>query len=331
MNEFVKTGVALGAAAALAALAYSMKPGEVRLEQFSDEGEVFFPQFTDGEEIAELEVMAFRKETSDVYPFVVKRDDKGVWRIPSHYNYPADANAQMGKAAAMLIGLRKEAIVGDEIALHKECGVVDPMAPGAETEGRGKRVKLRDSAGNVLADLIVGHEVEGKDGMFYVRVPEKKRVYKCHLEGKLSTQFADWIETDLLQAKSWNINKVVFDNYSIDEVKRQIVPGEKLVLEKGSDGKWQLDGLDPEKEEVDTSKVSEITNSLSQIKIVGVRSKPEGLTARLERANGIEATLLQSALQRKGYFLGRGGKLYSNEGDLIFETTSGVRYTLRFG
>jgi len=330
MNEFTKTGVALGAAVVLSALAVSMKPGEVRLDLFDDQGEVFFPQFTDGDAINELEVTAFREETSDVYAFVVNRDEDGVWRIPSHGNYPADANDQMGKAAAMLIGLEKDAVVGDAKGRHAEYGVVDPLAKGVETEGRGKRVTLKDKAGNVLADLIVGDEVEGKAGTFYCRLPEKKRIYRTKLQGSLSTQFADWIETDLLKAQSWNIDKIVFDNYSVDEQRGQVVKGDVLVLEKGEDNKYALAGLDASTEETNVEKATEVGNTLGQIKIVGVRPKPEGLTARLERANGFEAQILRQQLQSKGFFLA-GGKLYSNEGDLIFEMKSGVRYTLRFG
>lgn len=330
MSEFLKTGVALGAAVALTALAVSMKPGEVRLDLFDDQGEQFFPEFTDGDAINELEVTAFREASSDIYAFAVKRDEDGVWRIPSHGNYPADANDQMGKAAAMLIGLEKDSVVGDAKGRHAEYGLVDPLAEGVETEGRGKRVRLKDKAGNVLADLIVGNEVEGKAGTFYCRLPGKKRIYKSKLEGSLSTQFADWIETDLLKAKSWNIDKIVFDNYSIDEQKGQIVKGDVLVLEKGEDNKFALEGLDAASEETNVEKATEVGNALGQIKIVGVRPKPEGLTARLERANGFEAQILRQQLASKGYFLA-GGKLVSNEGDLIFETKSGVRYTLRFG
>ena len=330
MNEFAKTGVALCAAAALTALAISMKPGTVRLDLFDDAGQVFFPEFTSGEAVNELEVVAFREASSDIYRFAVKRDDQGVWSIPSHGNYPADASEQMGKAAAMLIGLTKDAVVGDEKGRHAEYGLLDPEADGVETAGRGKRVKLKDKAGNLLADLIVGDPVEGKDGTFYCRLPAKKRIYKAKLQGKLSTQFADWIETDLLQAQSWNINKVVFDNYSVDEQKGQIVKGERFVLAKDDASKFALEGLDAAKEETNVEKATELCNTLGEIKIVGVRPKPEGLTARLERANGFEARILQQQLQQKGYFLA-GGKLVSNEGDLIFETKSGVRYTLRFG
>src|SRR5690606_19762529 len=130
---------------------------------------------------------------------------------------------------------------------------------------------------------------------------------------------------------AFNIQKVTFDNYTVDEAKGQIVKGETLVIAKGADSKFVLEGLDPLTEETNTDKTSEIGTTLSEIKIVGVRAKPEGLTARLERANGIEAQILSQTLQDKGYFMGRGGKLYSNEGDLLFETKSGVRYTLRFG
>ena len=330
MNEFAKTGAALAAAVAVTALAVSMKPGEVRLDLFDDQGEVFFPAFTDGDAINELEVTAFRESSSDIYAFAVKRDDDAVWRIPSHGNYPADANDQMGKAASMLIGLKKDAVVGDAKGRHAEYGLVDPLAEGVETEGRGKRLKIKDKAGNVLADLIVGDEVEGKAGTFYCRLPGKKRIYKTKLQGSLSTQFADWIETDLLKAQSWNVNKIVFDNYSVDEQKGQIVKGDRLVLEKGDDNKFAFVGLDAATEETNVEKATEIGNTLGELKIVGLSPKPEGLTARLERANGFEAQVLRQQLQSKGFFLA-GGKLVSNEGDLIFETKSGVRYTLRFG
>lgn len=331
MNEFAKTGALLGAAALLTVLAISSKPGEARLALFDDQGQEFFPQFTDGSAIAELELTAFRSESSSIYAFVVKRDDKQVWTIPSHGNYPADASDQMGKAAAMLIGLKKDSVVGDSKGRHAEYDLIDPLAEGVETKGRGKRLKLKDSAGNLLADLIIGKELEDKPGVYYVRLPDQKRIYKTKLEGALSTQFTDWIETDLLKAQSFNIQKVTFDNYSVDEERGQVVPGEKLVIEKSSENKFVLAGLKADTEVTNEERANEVSTTLGSIKIVGVRPKPPGLTARLERANGFEAQILSQQLQAKGYFMARGGKMYSNEGDLIFETKSGVRYTLRFG
>ncbi len=346
MNEFAKTGVAVGAAIGLSLIALSLGPREVRLEAFDDQGQEFFPSFKDdvdkdgkvaktaADKVAELEVVEYREASASAYPFVVKRDDKGRWTIPSHDNYPADAKDRMGKAAAMLIGLTKQAVVGDVKGRHAEYGVVDPLDPSSDTAGRGKRVKMKDSAGNVLADLIVGKELDDKPGVYYVRVPDKKRVYRTKIEGGLSTKFADWIETDLLKASSWDISKVTFDNYTINEqaqsLKQAIVPGETNVITKDAAGKWQVEGLDASKEEPNEEKLREVGDTLGQIKIVGVRSKPPGLNARLERATGVEADLLARHLMGLGFFLG-GDKMYSNEGDLLFETKKGIRYTLRFG
>ncbi|MBL9076333.1 MAG: DUF4340 domain-containing protein [Planctomycetes bacterium] len=331
MNDFAKTGIAAAAAVGTVLLALSMGPREVSLELFDDQGQEFFAGFTDPTSVATLEVVEFREAAGAAYPFVVQRDAKGRWTIPSHGGYPADAKDRMGKAAAMMIGLKKQVVVGDVPGRHVEFGVVDPLDAGTETAGRGTRVTMKDGAGNVLADLIVGKEVDGKLGEHYVRVPDKKRVYRTKLDGELSTKFADWIETDLLKATSWDIQKVTFDNYSVDEQRGEVVPGDKYVVSKSSDNKWTFAGLDPEKEEANEDKLREFANTLGQIKIVGVRQKPEGLTAMLEQATGIDRQILAQTLAQKGFFLGRGGKLFSNEGDLLFETSKGVRYTLRFG
>ncbi|MFT4511835.1 MAG: hypothetical protein ACI89X_001041 [Planctomycetota bacterium] len=331
MNDFAKTGAIVGAAVLFSLLAIVMKPGEVRLDLYSDQGEEFFPGFVDSDKVAELELTAYRVESSRVYAFGVKRGPKGLWTIPSHSDYPADASDQMGKAASMLIGLRKESVVGDRKGNYADYDLIDPVSEGTETAGRGTRVKLKDSAGNMLADLIVGKEVDGKTGTHYVRLPEGKRVYKVELKGSLSTQFTDWIETDLLKAQAFNIAKVTFDNYTVDEEKGLIVPGEKIVIAKDADNKFVLEGIDAATQQTNAERADEIGTTLGEIKIVGVRAKPQGLTARLEQANGRDAAMLSRYLNRVGYFLAGGGKLVSNEGDLLFETTSGVRYTLRFG
>jgi hypothetical protein len=335
MNEVAKTGVAVGVAVVLGVLAASMGPREVRLEAFDDQGKEFFPAFKDPAAATELQVMEFREAEGTPYPFVVKRDDKGRWTIPSHDNYPADAKDRMGKAAALLIGLKKQVVVGDVKGDHARYGLVDPLDPSADAAGRGKRLTMKDSAGNVLADLIIGKEVEGKPQEHFVRVPEKKRVYRVKIDSEVSTKFADWIETDLLKASSWDITKVTFDNYSVNEqgrtLQEAIVPGDKYVVTKDNAGKWSVQGMDAAKEEPNEEKLREIGDTLGSIKIVGVRQKPEGLTAALEQATGRDRSIIAQLLQPLGFFLATNGKMYSNEGDLLFETKKGVRYTLRFG
>lgn len=331
MNEFAKTGGMLGVAALLAVAAWGLGPREIKQDLFSDEGQDFFAAFTDPTTAVDMEVTEFSEEKASASKFAVHRDKDGLWTIPSHYGYPADAKDRVGKAAAMLIGLKKARAVSDRKDDHEAFGVIDPLDEGGETKGRGRRVVFKDSAGNVLADLIIGKELDGKLGVHYVRQPDKRRVYAVKLEGELSTKFSDWIETDLLKATSWDIDKVTFDNYSVDEQRQEVVPGEKLVVTKGADGKWVVDGMNAEAEEPNEETLRGIADSLTQIKIVGVRAKPDGLTAALEQASGFDRQILAQILAEKGYFLGRGGKLYSNEGDLLFETKKGVRYTLRFG
>lgn len=331
MNEMMKTAGICAGAVVLAVVASTMGPKEIRNDLFSDQGELFFPQFTDPTAAVDLEVTEFLEGSAEARKFAVRRDAEGRWTIPSHGNYPADAKDRMGKAAALLIGLRKEQCVGERKEDEVAYGVVDPLDGGTDTKGRGSRVTMKDSAGNVLADLVIGKEVEKKLQVRYLRLPGKKRVYAAKLDGEVSTKFADWIETDLLKAQSWDIGKVTMDNYSVDETTGTIKKGDVYVASKDDAGKWAFDGLDAAKEEPNEDKLREIGDTLGQIKIVGVRKKPEGLTAMLEQATGFDRQILRQTLAEKGYFVANNGKLVSNEGDLLFETKKGVRYTLRFG
>jgi hypothetical protein len=327
----MKTAAICGGAVVLAIVASTMGPKEIKNDLFSDQGELFFPQFTDPTAAVDLEVTQFLEGSAEARKFAVRRDAEGRWTIPSHGNYPADAKDRMGKAAALLIGLKKEQCVGERKEDEVAYGVVDPLDGGTETKGRGTRVTMKDSAGNVLADLVIGKEVEKKMQVRYLRLPGKKRVYAAKLDGEVSTKFADWIETDLLKAQSWDIAKVTMDNYSVDETSGTIKKGDVYVASKDDAGKWAFDGLDAAKEEPNEDKLREVGDTLGQIKIVGVRKKPEGLTAMLEQATGFDRQILRQTLAEKGYFVANNGKLVSNEGDLLFETKKGVRYTLRFG
>jgi hypothetical protein len=331
MSEMIKTGAIAGGAIVLALFAATLGPREIKNDLFGDQGDLFFPQFTDPAAAVDLEVTEFIEGSAEARKFAVRRDKDGRWTIPSHGNYAADAKDKMGKAAAMMIGLTKEKNVGERKEDEIAYGVVDPLDPGTDMAGRGTRITMKDSAGNVLADLIIGKEVEKQLQMRYLRVPGKKRVYSAKIADMVSTKFADWIETDLLKASGWDISKVTMDNYSVDEQSRSIKKGDVYVVSKDDAGKWSFAGIDAAKEEPNEEKLREIGDTLGQIKIVGVRNKPEGLTAMLEQATGFDRQILQQTLQAKGYFLANNGKLVSNEGDLIFETKKGLRYTLRFG
>ncbi|MFN9971859.1 MAG: DUF4340 domain-containing protein, partial [Phycisphaerae bacterium] len=161
------------------------------------------------------------------------------------------------------------------------------------------------------------------------------------MEVDLSAKFADWIEPDLLKVSQSDIVRVVLDNYSVNEEEGAIVPGEtlKFFMEKANAAateKWMLDGVDEATEKLDENAVRDLTRNLDQLKIVGVRPKPQGLNADLTMSkevseNPLLRQVLQSDMQRQGFFAARtpeGAKLVSNEGELIAGTKNGVRYTL---
>ena len=93
-----------------------------------------------------------------------------------------------------------------------------------------------------------------------------------------------------------------------------------------------MDGL-PADKELDSDKLRTLTDALADLKIVGVRTKPAGLTRDLKKSTSEGITIRESiaSLQSKGFYLTKDGQLLSNQGDVLVYTDEGVVYTLRFG
>ena len=156
MSELRKTIVFVGAAVVLALIAAFSAPKRITPDAFLDQGEPFFPDFTDPNSARTLEVIDFDEETGTARPFKVSFTD-GRWVIPSHHNYPADGEERLAKTAAGVIGIRKDDFRTDNASDHEACQVVDPLdETRASLEGRGKRVTIRGENDVVLADFIVG-------------------------------------------------------------------------------------------------------------------------------------------------------------------------------
>ena len=75
--------------------------------------------------------MEFLESTASVRPFKVQLSN-GLWSIPSHDGYPADARDHMSKAAGLFIGLKKESIRSDRVEDHAAFGVLDPRDGSGE-------------------------------------------------------------------------------------------------------------------------------------------------------------------------------------------------------
>ncbi len=337
MKESTKTLVMVGIAILLTGAAFLRIPDRSGQNiAFDDQGQPFFPEFKDQFACSDLQVVDYDASTATASEFQVKFKD-GKWVIPSHYDYPADAKDRLAKTASGVMDLVKDTIRSDRAEDQEEMGVVDPLdTKSTSLRGRGKRVTLRDASEKILADFIIGKEVRGdRTGQRYVRVPGQKRIYGVNVKVDLSTKFPDWIETNLLKVDAGKIRKVAFDGHKVDPEQGTITPGELLIIDrKDSSGPWSLDGGLPEDKELNAEKLTALTSGLADLKIVGVRPKPEGLTNDLKVAGGEEIKPTTRAafnsLVSKGFYPTKKG-LMSNQGDVLVTTDEGVVYTLRYG
>jgi len=335
MSELSKTlTFAVVALALTGAAMIATRDQAVRSEAFNDQGQPFFPEFKDPLACTDLEVVDYDPSTATASRFQVKFKDKR-WVIPSHYDYPADARDRLSKTAAAMMDLTKDTIRSDLPDDQEAMGVIDPLdAKSTALKGRGKRVTLRDASEKVLADFIIGDQVKDRSGQYYVRVPGQKRIYGVNLKAEPSTRFADWIETNLLKLESSKVRKVEFDNYKVN-LEQGYQKGELVDVErKGASDPWTLAGGLPEGKKLNEDKLRQLTTALADLKIVGVRPKPAGLTRDLKKTTDQKITLSTSAvasLQGKGFYMTRDGQLLSNQGDVRVYCDDGVVYTLRYG
>jgi len=296
-------------------------------------GTEFYPDFQDPTEAASLTVVVFNDEMARRQQFVVENHD-GHWRIPSHNNYPADAAERLAKTAASLIGIKRDGFQSNSPQSHEALGVISPLDDESTSlKGRGDLLILKDADGNKLVDFIIGKPVEGREGYYYVRKEDSNAVYISKLDIDLSTKFSDWVETDLLKMNSNDLTLIEIQDYSIDEAKMAIKEGEtSLLARENSSDPWTLAGLEDETKELDTAKVNAMISAMDNLKLIGVRKKPEGISKDLKLSEDITELTQSTAsdLISRGFFPTQFG-LKSNEGELIATTNKGVEYVLRFG
>lgn len=331
MNEFTKTLVFVGAALAIGVAAYATRPQLDFKSAADDTGQMFFPEFEDPSKAASLELVTFDEATGEITPFKVAKQG-GRWVLPSHENYPADAEKKIGEAAASLLDLKKLGIASKLPADHAKLGVVDPATARPGAKGTGLKTLLADEGGKALVSLIVGKEVPDDPKQRFVRVPGKEAVYRTTLNpAQLSSKFEDWIEKDLLKLNPWDITKVVLDNYSINFLQGQIEEGDRLNLSyNDQESKWSLADL-KEGEELNTEALNALKTALDDLKIVDVRRKPAGLSAELRQEEGarLDREAVES-LASKGFIINQ-GELLSKQGQAIVRMKDGLTYVLRFG
>ncbi len=331
MSEQTKTIIYMVVACVSLLVAWVARPASPSRDPLNDTGQAFFAEFTDPLDAASLEIVEFDEETASPRAFKVARHG-GVWSIPSHENYAADAENQFANAATSMIGLIKGSIVSDSPSDHELYGVIDPTQAEPGAIGVGMRVTLTNQTSQTLANLIIGKPAKGPDNQYYVREPGRVRVYLCTIDtDNFSTRFEDWIERDLLQLDSNEIAQVAMNDYSIDELNRRIIQGDELELNYDKDERtWSIDDL-AENETLLDAKPNEMKRALDDLEIVDVHRKPAGLSSELRAEDQLNLdSAAIGSLQSRGYYIVQ-GRLLSNKGETYVRMNDGVQYVLRFG
>lgn len=341
-NESKKTLIFVAVAAILAAVAFFTRP--IRPE---DDGQQrrgpLFAAFTP-QEAASLSIDEFDEKTGQVFPFQVAKVN-GVWSIPSHENYPADAKEQMAAAAASLMNLDIYDVASDSPGDHELYGVIAPTEKElgqSKAKGIGARVTLADEKGRKLVDIVIGKAVKDSPDYRYVRkgkadaegvYEDSVYVVKVQLD-KLNTKFENWIERDVLQLGESDISRLDYDNYSVDLDSGKPTPGDKFsLLYDAKKFEWGIEGLKPD-EELDRAKINDATKALDDLVVVDVRRKPAGLSAYLKDPKQefaiTPATVRDLALH--GFFLDlEKGGVHASEGVTLVKTKEGIEYQVFFG
>jgi len=357
----LRTGLFLLGGLGMLLLGAFVQPRFKSVKVQPEEQRVLFPELSDAAKAASLEIVSYDDELSTLHPFKVMQSG-GVWVLPAHQNYPADAKEQLAAAATALVDLKMLDLVSKSPGDHETYGVIEPdpekIKPGMT--GVGQLVEIRDASGNKLARLIVGKEDKRRVGgdasgrtLRFVRKAGQDPVYRVEIDtSKFTTNFDDWIEKDLLKLSPWDVRRLGLEDYALVAVESNGRVGVQLdrkyrveLAYNDKDAKWSLVRLEAfsedgepkpetlsEGEELAANKLNDLRNALGDLKIVDVARKPSGLSAELKAeesfTNDREAV---ASMQQKGFLPLKTGEILSTDGETIVGMKDGVEYVLRFG
>jgi hypothetical protein len=324
MSETLKTAGFLVGALALAIVAGVTEPERRLPSAMSDEGQPFYPEFKDPQDVKAIEVVDYDEPTATARPLKVEFR-RNRWLVATNNDYPIDVGDRLVKTAGALIDLKKDQVKSDSVQDQAKYGVIDPLDAKGSLQGRGKRVTLRDGKKAVLADFILGKPVENKPGWRYVRVPGGKRTYAVKTDADPSARFADWVNAGLLRMPQAQIRKVTISSYSVDTMSGSLDQGDTVVLtQEGS--AWKSPGGAVRE---DVAKAMAAT--LDGLKIVDARPKPLDLAHDLGAGQMRLSMPTVTALQRYGFLLTQSGRMLGSDGEMSVEMANGVAYQIRFG
>ena len=301
MNDLTKTilfgvfGVALATTAFFVDRSARPQPSSAR----ELVGSPFYEDFGSTGMAQALQVSAVSPD-AELLTFKIEKKD-GLWVIPSHYGYPAEADERLSNTQASVLGIVRETLAAEESSRHRLFGVVDPLSfdptneESYDLESYGQRITLYDEQEEVLADFIIGKEVKQDsddneslvqnqgEKVYYVRREDEVRTYTAKLNIDLSTKFEDWIKPNLLQVDSERLTRIEIDKFELKDggvsLTGQISPMRKIqkgkvTLERPDPaGSWAVNDFDDTKETLVNAKLSEIVSVVQDLTISDVRPK----------------------------------------------------------
>lgn len=238
-------------------------------------------------------------ENGKLQDFIVRKKD-GIWTIPSHNSYPAEAADRLARTTTALAKLTRQAVDSRSPADHEKRGLLDPLNPeNNDPAAVGKRVVIKGPGDVKLADLIIGKSagtpaedsqraVNDRRGqeLFFVRAGDDNTVYRVPLQLDLSTRFSDWINPSLIDVGESEAMQVRIDNYSIEEEKDPLGRTLGLIRQQAEQflfsrsdpfSPWELKGdgqkIDPAKERLNQARLMQLANQIASLEIRGVRPK----------------------------------------------------------
>jgi hypothetical protein len=324
--------------------------------------------FNSPEDAKRLRIVRFNEDTATLSEFEVAEQD-GLWSIPSKDGYPADAARQMAEAATSLMDRKILQVASKNAGDHEQFGVIDPLSPKLEPGqlGVGTRVTMKNADDKPLVDLIVGKAVRDAEGQRYVRESGRDVTYVIEIDpAKLSTNFEDWIEKDLLKLNGWDLKNVQVKDYSAELVPVMTQDGRFTIQPtwdpraemtfdyNDADAKWaaaSLKSFDPkqgengdyvefklaEDEELNTETLNGLKTALDDLQIVDVVRKPKGLSENLKAGQDfVNNRDAMKELMSKGFTPAKVGggaadDIISSDGEVIATMKNGAEYVLRFG
>lgn len=367
MSEQIRTTIFVVVAVVLGAAAYGTLPRSSSQPLNSRVNQPLFKDF-DPEKAVSLEITRFDTTLGKAETFKVAKvkDAKGnsTWCLPSHSNYPADAENQLRDAASSLLAAKVLGIATEDPNEHKEYGVISPEGSKAEanTQGTGMLVVMRNESNDDLIRMVIGMQDSQSPDQRFVRIGAgaelQDTVFVAKIDPeKLPTDFAKWIEADLLKVNPMDVAKVTLKDYSVvptvDPNGRRVnvldMRSDATVSFNNQQNAWSLErfrvyqknkpvdvGL-REEEELNKATLDELKKALDDLKIEDVVPKPAGMSKSLKvSASFAENNETLQSLMERG-FLVRAGKdgeeldIVSSNGEVLLDTVDGIRYVLRFG